>query len=223
MADIGGEIVNESSRGGCLRAVPAGVALLVSSPFVALSRWVAKKRRGMEVRVSVERKEIDVRDGRKTVVSVTIDCPAVVDLRYSLTAAIVRCAEASAPRATVYHLVHRESGRDETIAVPLGVTVNDLAERLVLSWRRPALGGRVLLWVGLPRGRSLGECLDPAAYDPEAAGEPGRMIAGGGVEWAMTTRRRRRGSSVVYDVVLFVSGERADGVEEIWRGFRSPA
>jgi len=201
MADIGGEIVNESSRGGCLRAVPAAVALLVSSPFVALSRWVAKKRRGMEVRVSVERKEIDVRDGRKTVVSVTIDCPAVVDLRYSLTAAIVRCAEASAPRATVYHLVHRESGRDETIAVPLGVTVNDLAERLALSWRRPALAG----------------------YDPEAAGEPGRMIAGGGVEWATTTRRRRRGSSVVYDVVLFVSGERADGVEEIWRGFRSPA
>lgn len=212
MHESGGEGV-ATGRGGCLRALVAAPALVVLAPLAAGYRSWARRRRGSEIVVDSHSEAFERPEAGWTRVATTVDVPQSVDGGRLITACVVRIAEGLGSGAEVFHLVHREPGRQETIAVPLGSTINDLAERLVLSCRRSILDGRTLVWPVLPRGRHVGEVIDPVAYDPEAPGEPENLLRTVPIAWALVLRRRRGSASTVFEMAFIVPEDHAEHVE----------
>ena len=208
----GGEGV-VTGRGGCLRALVAAPALAVLAPLAALYRSWARRKRGSEVVVDSHTEVFERPEAGWTRVATTVDVPQSVDGGHLVTACVVRIAEGLGSGDEVFHLVHREPGRQETIAVPLGSTINDLAERLLLSCRRSVLDGRTLVWPVLQRGRHLGEVIDPVAYDPEAPGEPEKLLRTAPIAWVLVLRRRRVAASTVFEMIFIVPEDHADSVE----------
>ena len=201
-----------TGRGGCLRALVAAPALAVLAPVSALYRSWARWRRGPEVVVTSQVEAFERSEAGWTKVAATADIPHSLDGGHLITACVVRIAEGLGSGGEVFHLVHREPGRHETIAVPLGSTINDLAERLVLSCRRSILDGETLVWPALPRGRHLGEVIDPVAYDPEAHGEPENLLRSAPITWALVLRRRRGAASTVFEMAFIFPEDHADAV-----------
>lgn len=202
-----------TGRDGCLRALVAAPALAVLAPLAALYRWWAGRRRGSEVVVDFHTEAFGRSEAGWVRAEATIDVPHSADGSRLITRSVVRIAEDLGAAGEIFHLLHREPGRQETIAVPLGSAVNDLAERLALSCHRSILDGRTLVWPALPRGRYLGECLDPVTYDPEAPGEPEGVLRTAPITWALVLRRRRGVASTVFEMDFIVPEQQAERVE----------
>ncbi len=207
----GGEGV-VAGRGGCLRALVSAPALAVLAPLAALYRLWARRKRGSEVVVDSHTEVFERPEAGWTRVATTVDVPQSVDGGHLVTACVVRIAEGLGSGNEVFYLVHREPGREETIAVPLGSTINDLAEWLVLSCRRSILDGRTLVWPVQPRGRHLGEVIDPVAYDPEAPGEPENLLRTAPIAWALVLRRRSGAASTVFEMTFIVPEDHSEDV-----------
>ena len=202
-----------TGRGGCLRALVAAPALVVLAPAAALYRSWARWRRGSLMVVKSHIEPFERSEAGWVKISASIDIPHSFAGVILMTRCVVRIAEGMAGGGEVFHLVHREPGRDETIAVPVGSSVNDLAERFALSCGRSILDRSTLVWPALARGHHLGEVIDPVAYDPEAPGEPDAALRAAPITWAMILRRQTGTASTIFDVDFIVPQQHAEKVE----------
>jgi hypothetical protein len=201
---------------GCLRPAAGLVGLVVLAPFALAVRGLRAWRRGTALRVERTRDSLPVVDGPPLArLDTTADVPsaAVDDFRRRLTETVVRVAEALRRPDDVYHLLARDPSAEETGVLPVGPQIQELAERLHLVLGRPPMAGRTAVWLALSRARRVVDFVDPFGYDPEAAGEPERLLAGSGMRWGMATGFAPRGPSVVFRVVLYVPTESASTVE----------
>lgn len=209
--DHGGEGL-PAGRGGCFRALIAAPALAVLAPVAALYRSWARWRRGSAVVVEVHTEAFERSEAGWSRVRATVDFPHSLDGGRLITTCVVRVAEGLAGGGEVFHLVHREAGCEETIAVPLGSAINDLAERLLLSCHRSISDKRTLVWLALRRGRHLGEVIDPVTYDPEAPGEPDRLLGSAPMNWALVLKRHRGAAATFFEMSFLVPEVGADKV-----------
>jgi hypothetical protein len=194
------------STAGCLRAAFAAPALLVLAPVSALVRRVSRWRRGRETRAEWSWVGHRGEDDRPLAyLGIDADLPLDVDGARALTEAAVRLAERLADGDSVYHMVHRETGGDE-VAVPLGPSIQALAERFSLTARRVALEGIPVVWIALPRKLALGEVLETAAQSSAA-----EQLLGIPARWGMVVTRHRGLASVHWHLdVVVPDGNRRD-------------
>ena len=203
---------------GCLRSAIGLVGLVALAPFAIAVRGLRAWRRGTGLRLECTRGELAVGDGPPLArIDTTADVPsaAVEAFRRRLTETVVRVAEVLRRPDDVYHLLAREPSAEETDVLPVGPQIQELAERLHLVLGRPPMAGRTVVWMALPRSRRVAEVVDPFDYDPEAAGEPERLLAGSGMRWGMASGFAPRGPSVAFRFVLYVPSESAPAVEAV--------
>ena len=206
------------AAGGCLRSAAGLVGLVVLAPLALAVRGFRKSRRGSAVRVERTRAPFPAgADGPLARIDTTADvpCAAVAAFRRRLTEAVTRVAETLRRPDDVYHLLLREPGVDETTVLPVGPLIQELGERLHLVLARGPMAGRTAVWMALERSRRVVDIVDPFGYDPEAAGEPERLLARSGMRWGMATGFAARGPSVLFRVVLYVPAESAPTVEAL--------
>lgn len=132
------------------------------------------------------------------------DIPSGIDISRILTEGVVRIAESIGTGGESYHLLRREAGSEEPVVVSFGPSVQEFAERFLISCRRTAHQDRRVLWVVLPKTASLGEFLDPSMYDPEAEGEPAALLGSMPLRWATVVRRRVSLHSIRYSIDFIV-------------------
>jgi hypothetical protein len=216
----GGEKQREgvALKGGCLKTVPALIVLVAAAPpALALRHW-RQVRRGGEVRSSIDVQPFMTSGGRETRrIDLTIDVSQKVeaDLRRRITDTIVRVAEKLRDPGDVYHLVYRLPWDEEPVLMPVGPKIQELGERLSLTFSQSTLARRTAVWLSLDSDRALSEVVDPANYDPEAEGEPEALIAHADARWAMATSWARVGPSLIVRLILFVPTGSADRVIEV--------
>jgi len=201
---------------GCLRSTTGLLGLVVLAPFALAVRRCRAWRRGPELRLECTRDVFPVEGGPPLArIDTSADVPsaAVEALRRRLTETVVRVAERLRRPDDVYHLLYRDPSAGETVVLPVGPQIQELAERLHLVLGLPPMAGRTAVWLALARARRVVDFVDPFSYDPEAAGEPERLLAGSGMRWGMATGFAPRGPSVVFRVVLCVPAEAATTVE----------
>lgn len=204
------------TREGCLRSATGLLGLAVLAPVALAVRRFRAWRRGPELRLARTRGDLTVGDGPALArVDATADVPfaAVEAFRRRLTETVVRVAERLRRPDDVYHLLYRDPSAGETFVLPVGPQIQELAERLHLVLGRPPMAGRTAVWLALPGSRRVVDIVDPFNYDPEAAGEPERLLAGSGMRWGMATGFAPKGPSVVFRVVLYVPGESTPTIE----------
>ena len=80
-----------------------------------------------------------------------------------------------------------------------------------------------MVWLTLPRQRAVAEVLDPFGYDPEASGEPERLLTRPEVRWGMATSRLWTGPSVVHRILLYVPDSDRAAVEHLLKRLREKA
>jgi hypothetical protein len=206
----------ESNR-GCLAAALGSVALVVFSPFVLLIRSWQSWRRGDDLRTGVDLSDSN-RPGHVRI-DVRLDVPRDVEpgFRRRLTDTVVRVAEALHSPDDVYHLVYRLASDAEPMAMPVGPRLQELGDRFSLVSSQSALSGRTVVWLTLPRGRALSDVLDPHTYDPEADGEPERLLEHGAAHWSMASEWAQVGPSLVIRLVVIVPAARADRIDDLLR------
>jgi hypothetical protein len=124
--------------------------------------------------------------------------------RTALTDTVVRLAESMRRPDDIYHFAVRYAELGETTTLPIGPQLQELGERFALALTQGALEGRTAVWLTLPRQRAVAEVLDPFGYDPEASGEPERLLTRPGVRWGMATSHLWTGPSVVHRILLYV-------------------
>jgi len=171
---------------GCVTTVLGGAALFLLAPAAALVRAVMRWRRGSKVRIGWHSEPRPKPEAGLRTIDVQLDLPRgrEAEARRVLTDALVRVAEALRRTDDVYHLVYRESGEPDTILLPVGPQIQDLAERVHLALSHVAWAGRTLVWLVLPRSRPLGEVVTELSWDPEAEGEPETLIRREAPRWA---------------------------------------
>jgi hypothetical protein len=90
-------------------------------------------------------------------IDTTADVPsaAVEAFRRRLTETVVRVAEGLRRPDDVYHLLYRDPSADETVVLPIGPQIQELAERLHLVLSLGPMAGRTAVWRwrAPPRGR----------------------------------------------------------------------
>lgn len=203
---------------GCLRSAIGLAGLVVLAPFAIAVRSLRAWRRGPGLRLECRRGDLAVGDGPPLArIDTTADVPsaAVEAFRRRLTETVVRVAEALRRPDDVYHLLSRDLAADETVVLPVGPQIQELAERFHLALGLPAMSGRTAVWLALPRARRVVDFVDPFGYDPEAAGEPERLLAGSAMRWGMATGFAPCGPSVAFRIVLYVPVEAAPVVEAL--------
>jgi hypothetical protein len=170
---------------GCVTAVLGGAALVLLAPAAAAARSFQRLRRGSLPRIDWHVESMRDSAG-PAVVDVHLDLPRgrEAEARRVLTDALVRVAESLRQVDDVYHLVYREAGEQDTVLVPVGPQIQDLAERVHLALSHVAWAGRTLVWLVLPRSRPLGEVVTELGWDPEAEGEPEALIRREAPRWA---------------------------------------
>lgn len=180
------------AAGGCRRTVGGAAALVVLAPLAAVARTVARLRRGRDVRIGWRAVPFETQAREAVLVDVDLDVPdtASARVRRELTDTVVRLAEGLRHGDDVYHLVYRVPTEPEPVSVPVGASVQALAERFALSLGQHDLEGRTAVWLALPRSVHLADVLDPFGYDPEADGEPHALLAKAPVRWALATAWR---------------------------------
>jgi hypothetical protein len=201
---------------GCLRSAIGLVGLVVLAPFAIAVRGLRAWRRGPGLRLECTRGELAVGDGPPLArIDTTADVPsaAAEAFRRRLTETVVRVAEVLRRPDDVYYLLARDPSAEETDVLPVGPQIQELAERLHLVLGRPPMAARTAVWMALPRSRRVADVVDPFSYDPEAAGEPERLLAASGMRWGMATGFAPSGPSVVFRIVLYVPGDAAPTIE----------
>jgi len=195
--------------------VAGALVLAVIAPaVVALRRWQAW-RRGSGLRLEVA-SSTPAGEGRRRL-ELGYDVPAAAPaFRRRLTDAVVRVAELLRRPGDVYHLVYRQAGEDEAVALPLGPRLQALGERLHLLLSRGSMAGRTVVWLALGRERSLAELVDPMSCDPELEAERERLLAAAD-RWAMASSWVVAGPSLLVRIVLVVPAEAEAAVTAILR------
>jgi hypothetical protein len=206
-------------RAGCLRSVAGMAGLVVFAPLALAVRRYRAWRRGSRLRVERSRGLLPVGGGDSLArFDLAADVPtsaAVVAFRRRLTEVMVRVAECLRRPDDVYHLLSRDPVAGETMVLPIGPQVQELAERLHLVLGLGSMAGRTAVWLALERSRRVVDIVDPFSYDPEADGEPERLVARSGMRWGMATSFAPRGPSLLFRVVLFVPADAAPAVEKL--------
>lgn len=204
---------------GCLRSAAGMAGLVVLAPFALAVRRYRAWRRGSKVRVERTRGRLPVGDCEPFVrIDLAADVPissSVEPFRRRLTEVVVRVAERARRPDDAYHVLSRDPAADETMVLPIGPLVEELAERLHLMLGLRSMAGRTSVWLTLARSRRVVDLVDPFSYDPEAEGEPERLLASSGMRWGMATSVAPRGASVLFRVALFVPPDAAATVEAL--------
>ena len=223
MTDSGGGPETPGRRKGCLVTLTGSVVLVVMAIPVALVRWWRARRRGDDVRSSLEVQPFPTggeRAFRK--LDLTLDVPPVAESEFHrrLTDAVVRVAEGLRCTDDVYHLAYRLRWEEGPVVMPVGPQIQELGERFSLALSQGSLEGRTALWLTLDRGCPLAEVIDPLRYDPEADGEPETLISSSGPRWAMATSWARVGPSLVVRLLMYVSEDEAENVAKVLNELR---
>ena len=212
--------MRSSGPRGCL-AVGAGVlALIVISPFALVIRSWRAWRRGDKVRSTVETRPFEsTAAGARRRIDLTLDVPAAAEpgFRRRLTDAVVRVAEVLRRPDDVYNIIYRHPADPEPVALSVGPQLQELGERFSLVLSQGALAGRAVVWLTLPRDRTLSEVLDPLACDPETEGEPEALLATADARWSMATEWARVGPSLVIRLILVVPTDAETRVKTLLR------
>ena len=199
------------------------MALALLAPFVVAVRGWKKWRRGSEIRTKIDIESLtnsEVADLRRIDLSFDVPLPAEPGFRRRLTDTVVRVAEALRTPDDVYHLVYRLPWDDEPVAMPVGPKVQELGERFALAQSQGAMAGRTAVWLTLGRDRALAEVVDPAAYDPEADGEPETLLTHPALRWSMATEWVRVGPSLAFRLILVVPAHEADRLKTLLTSVR---
>jgi hypothetical protein len=101
------------------------------------------------------------------------------------------------------------------VAVPVGSTVQALAERFALSLGQHDLERRTAVWLALPRAVHIAGVLDPFAYDPEAEGEPHRLLAHAPARWSLVVAWAHGTASSRLRLLLLVPTSQRARAEEV--------
>jgi len=201
---------------GCAASVVAAPALLVLAPAAAVIRGWQGWRRGADWRIEIER----IPRGRdRARLDVTADIPRAAESGFvrRATHSLIRIAETLRRPDDVYHLYYRVPGDDDGVLLPVGPRLQELGERLSLSFGQSALEGRTTLWLTLPANRPAADHVDPSRDDPEAPGKLEELIARPGTRWAMAVRRTHLIPSTVHRIMLWLPDESAETVVRILR------
>ena len=199
------------------------MALALLAPFVVAVRGWKKWRRGSEIRTKIDIESLtnsEVADLRRIDLSFDVPLPAEPGFRRRLTDTVVRVAEALRTPDDVYHLVYRLPWDDEPVAMPVGPKVQELGERFALAQSQGAMAGRTAVWLTLGRDRALAEVVDPAAYDPEADGEPETLLTHPALRWSMATEWVRVGPSLAFRLILVAPAHEADRLKTLLTSVR---
>ena len=210
-------------RKGCLTTAAGIVALIVVAPPALVVRWWRARRRGADVRSTLEEQPFPAAGGgvlRRFDLMLDVPPPAEVGFRHRLTDVVVRVAEVLRRPDDVYHLAYRLPWESEPVVIPVGPQLQKLGERFSLVLSQGALEARTVVWLTLDRGRPLAEVVDPALYDPEAEGEPEALIARAGARWAMATEWARVGPALVIRLILYVPDDAEGTVTTLLDGLR---
>jgi hypothetical protein len=199
---------NLDRRAGCVSGGLGAAVVVLLAPFAYAVRVYRGWRRGSEILVEHS-------SASPGTLLATIDVPnhRGGELRTALTDTVIRIAEKLRSPDDVYHQVYRERGLDETTVLPVGPLLQELGERLSLALGHGPLAGRTVVWITLPRGLAPVELLNPLEYDPEAEGEPEKVMRHADLRWGMATTFVHTGPSVVYRVVFFVPAKMVRQVE----------
>jgi hypothetical protein len=112
-----------------------------------------------------------------------------------------------------YHLVYREAGEPDTVLLPVGPQIQDLAERVHLALSHVAWAGRTLVWLVLPRSRPLAEVLPDLGWSPDAEGEPDALVRRTGPRWAFALAFSLGTVATEIRLRLFLPGSAVAAVE----------
>lgn len=194
---------------GCLRMVAAGVALAVLAPVTALVRTWRRRRRPPRLRVTVAEAVAAAPKDVRLDLRAEVSSDQELAWRARLTDTVVRLAEALRSPDDVYHLLYRVPVEPEAVLVAIGPQLQELGERFSLALGQLELAGRTAVWLVLPRRCHVATVVDPFTADPEAAGEPDRLLATPGVRWAMATEWRRRDDALHLRLLADVPAENA--------------
>ena len=210
----GGQEIPGRSK-GCLVTITGSIALVVMAIPVALVRWWRARRRGADLRTSLDVQPFPIEGERaRRKFDLTVYVPRVIESGFHrvLTDVVVRVAEELRLPDDVYHLVYRLPWEDEPVVIAVGPQIQELGERLSLALSQASLEGRTALWLTLGRSRRLAEVVDPIHYDPETEGQPEALLASSRPRWAMATSWERIGPSLVFRMVLVVGQEANDRI-----------
>lgn len=192
-AGRGPTTVPEGDRSpGCLRLVAAGVALAVLAPVTALVRMWRRRRRPVRFRVSVAGAVAAAPGATRLDLRAEVPSDQELAWRARLTDTVVRLAEALRSPDDVYHLLYRVPGEPEAVLVAIGPQLQELGERFSLALGQLELAGRTAVWLVLPRRCHVATVVDPFTADPEAAGEPDRLLTTPALRWGLATEWQRR-------------------------------
>lgn len=209
------EIGGSSTPRGCLVTGGSAAALALLAPFaLAVHAWRAW-RRGSDVRTRTDVGTLtNSAGGELRRFDLEFDVPKAAEPQFQprFTDTIVRVAEALRLSDDIYHLVYRLPWDDEPVVIPVGPQLQELGERFSLVQAQSAMAGRTAVWLTLGRERSLSEIVDPISYDPEAAGEPERLLIHSDLRWSMATEWTRVGPSLLVRMILVVSTRNAHHV-----------
>ncbi len=211
----GGKLEPQGRSKGCLVTLTGSIALVVMAIPVSLVRWWRARRRGYDLRTSLDVQPFPI-EGESTCrkFDLTVDVPRAFEsgIHRVLTDAVVRVAEELRLPDDVYHLVYRLPWEDEPVVMAVGPQIQELGERFSLALSQGALEGRTALWLTLGRERRLAEVVDPIHYDPETDGEPEDLLASSRPRWAMATSWARIGPSLVFRMIVVVPQEANDRI-----------
>lgn len=203
---------------GCLATGAGAAALAVLAPFVlAVQSWRVW-RRGSEIRAKTEVEPLTNSAGadlRRVDLSLDVPQAAEPGFRRRLIDAVVRVAETLRASDDVYHLAYRLPWDEDPVVMPVGPLLQELGERFSLVQSQGAMAGRTVVWLALGRDRALSEVVDPDAYDPEAEGEPERLLIHPDVRWSMATEWARVGPSLIFRLILVVPSSEEDRVKTL--------
>jgi hypothetical protein len=211
-------------RPGCLKSALGTVALLLLAPAAAAVRSIARWRRGNRVivRWTGEGFPSAASDARWRV-DLELDVPPskVAELRRMLTDTVVRIAELLRREDDVYHMAYRLPELQETVLVPVGPLLQELGERFALILDEGSLAGRTVVWPTLASERAVSELLDPSGYDPEAPGEPDRIMGHADIRWGLASSWAETGASVVHRVLLYLPAAAAPEIDRLLERLRA--
>lgn len=202
------------TRHGCLSSVFGILSLVVLAVPVGLVRTWQSWRRGAEWRLGWKIRPADATSGPLRI-DLEADIPhqTTGDFPRRLTDTVIRIAELLRQPDDHYHLIYRDPAEPDAILLPIGPMLQGLGERLILALRQHELADRTTVWLTLPPRPAIAELVDPAAYDPDAAGEPEGLVEKTDARWAMATEWARIGPSTIYHLILWVPEDSASAVE----------